>query len=677
MSSLEHRMSLLRSSLLYLDKHKEFENIKKEAAENKGCFVYTFNINIDLGYIFDQDVSLGHSILTSPLDSSSLFQEIIYHYCLGHQLLPAETTSTQICARLKITNFPSCGMQVFNISDLTKYINYTGLIKLVGVVAGISGSAKYTQSTKYICAVTTCPGHAGNHFIRMHISGASETQTIRNDFICNFCGEILEEVKSLRNLSVKIVVEVIPVHQNGLGKEEIIEKGRKQALTVYVRDELVDVIELGKPYEFIGTIRTDRVGDDTLITVEANNISKLQVHTVHSVGTIPPSLQELFEGCKKSPWSWPINLANRFGDRLVSGGCLIKLRLVLLISLVLNPETHLLHILGIGKETGVFTYLIEYAQKFSRRSFPAVCTTSLSGKVITDKFTWAPYFLESGSLLLSNGGVCSLGDVSTWKKIKREQLQAVLVGNKIYLDLPSKHTGGLAQQLTFPLQCQVWGVYDPTGSGVKASPQKDVFMGSCSTGDLPKGFLDAFNYISFLDSFDSSTDVEIYHDMTTHTLSTWCNAYEDYYKSSMFEDLEKFLSIAKKVETKVSPEAESLLQNYYTASRMARCSGFGGSDVPSSALHSLISLATGFAKLKLQAVVSECDALMAVYLYEESLTMRYGLSVLSIHPQVNVPVSRLSELLGQENDVLMQRFHVQLLKFCSHAIDSRSTQREE
>lgn len=58
-------------------------------------------------------------------------------------------------------------------------------------------------------------------------------------------------------------------------------------------------------------------------------------------------------------------------------------------------QTHLLHILGIGKETGVFTYLIEYAQKVSRRTFPAVCTTSLSGKVISDKFTWAPYFLES------------------------------------------------------------------------------------------------------------------------------------------------------------------------------------------------------------------------------------------------------------------------------------------
>lgn len=35
MSSLEHRMNLLRSALSYLDKHKELENVKKEAAENK------------------------------------------------------------------------------------------------------------------------------------------------------------------------------------------------------------------------------------------------------------------------------------------------------------------------------------------------------------------------------------------------------------------------------------------------------------------------------------------------------------------------------------------------------------------------------------------------------------------------------------------------------------------
>lgn len=45
-------------------------------------------------------------------------------------------------------------------------------------------------------------------------------------------------------------------------------------------DELVEVVELGKPYEIIGTIRTDRVGEDTLITVEVKLVQAITVHAL-------------------------------------------------------------------------------------------------------------------------------------------------------------------------------------------------------------------------------------------------------------------------------------------------------------------------------------------------------------------------------------------------------------
>lgn len=66
----------------------------------------------------------------------------------------------------------------------------------------------------------------------------------------------------------------------------------------------------------------------------------------------------------------------------------------------------------------------------------------------------------------------------------------VLTGSKIFLDLASKHLGGISQQLTFPVECHVWGVYDPTGTGVKTLGQRDAVFGGCDTGDLTKGFLE-------------------------------------------------------------------------------------------------------------------------------------------------------------------------------------------
>ncbi|GFR61553.1 MCM domain-containing protein 2-like [Elysia marginata] len=91
----------------------------------------------------------------------------------------------------------------------------------------------------------------------------------------------------------------------------------------------------------------------------------------------------------------------------------------------------------------------------------------------------------------------------------------------------------------------------------------------------------------------------------------------------------------------------------------------------------ILSLATGFAKLCLSSQVQESDAVMAAYLYEESLVSRLGLSVLSIQPQPHVSESFIQEFLGKQNDLSMQKFQVQLLKFCSRVFDSRSSRREE
>lgn len=54
-----------------------------------------------------------------------------------------------------------------------------------------------------------------------------------------------------------------------------------------------------------------------------------------------------------------------------------------------------------------------------------------------------------------------------------------------------------------------------------------------------------------------------------------------------YDCLTQFLAVCRQVEVKILPEAESLIQSYYTASRTARSTGLCGSDVPPSALFTL------------------------------------------------------------------------------------------
>lgn len=184
MSYISQRLSLIRAAVTYLDLSKQFTSIKEQAKEFsslKSCLVFNFNIMLDLGSVYDHNADLGESILSSPLESASIFQEIVYQFCQDHELLPLGTTPTQICARLRLVGFPS-GCDSFQISCVTKLnkcIDYPGFLMVTGIVVGLSGCAKYTQSTKYVCPDEPCEGSSSNLFIRMHIPGASETQTIR------------------------------------------------------------------------------------------------------------------------------------------------------------------------------------------------------------------------------------------------------------------------------------------------------------------------------------------------------------------------------------------------------------------------------------------------------------------------------------------------------------------
>ncbi|KAJ8797037.1 hypothetical protein J1605_001847 [Eschrichtius robustus] len=68
---------------------------------------------------------------------------------------------------------------------------------------------KYTQGARFLCSDEACPLSKGFQYIRVHVPGATESATVRNDFLCNLCSSSLQEDRKFRVLGDKQIVEII------------------------------------------------------------------------------------------------------------------------------------------------------------------------------------------------------------------------------------------------------------------------------------------------------------------------------------------------------------------------------------------------------------------------------------------------------------------------------------
>ncbi|XP_041358065.1 minichromosome maintenance domain-containing protein 2-like [Gigantopelta aegis] len=673
MEDKEFRLCLLKSAVEYLDSSGNIPHVKvlcRQYKQIQGILVYTFKIHLDPTVVTEQSSALGNLVLGFPIKAADIFQEVIFQLIQQFSLLPVDTTESQISVVLRLTCLPA-PLQVLQVSkatDLSRNTGHAGFIKLTGVVTGFTGISKYTQSTKYLCPYEDCEGHSGNQYIRIHIPGASETQTIRNDFKCRFCGLTLVEVKSARTISDCLLAEIIPDHLfTGFGNAE--KSFRGQSVLVYLRDDLCLKVQPGLKYEVIGLVRKDLIGEQVTLAIEANNIIELSRVALPSVivSTLPKSITNLLADRQSSAWSFSLSLAYMFAGDIVPPGSFLKLKLSLLLSLAVAANNDKqLHVLAMGKETQYLHRLMEYGKTFSNQPVTYTAGNYLTANVTSDRHGMAQYFIEVGCLLLAAGGVCCINDLSRLKKSAREQLQSVLANNKISLELGSKHTGGLPQYLTYPLQCQVWAFADST-THRKPQNQSEVFIHG-ETGNISKLMLDAFGLVLFTDATDSSSIDDIDNQMTCFTIYSAMNPGEIKNLIPITrEDFLEFFRYIQQIRTKMTSSAEKLLQNYYLTSRRNRSSRADSTEVPVTALQTLISLSHGHAKLSLRRTVLEEDAVIAIRLYEETLTARLGFSVLSVQPCPHVPSNNIGGHLGHQNDVMMKEFHVHLLKLCASA----------
>ncbi|KAK2166328.1 hypothetical protein LSH36_40g19044 [Paralvinella palmiformis] len=92
----------------------------------------------------------------------------------------------------------------------------------------------------------------------------------------------------------------------------------------------------------------------------------------------------------------------------------------------------------------------------------------------------------------------------------------------------------------------------------------------------------------------------------------------------MYYIINKFLQLARQIKPEFSEAGENLIKGYYVASRTLRVNDIQLWTPPIGAVKVVTALSEAHAKLCLRDVVTEHDAVMAILLYEEYVTIRSG-----------------------------------------------------
>ncbi|XP_064636967.1 minichromosome maintenance domain-containing protein 2-like [Lineus longissimus] len=670
------KLDIVSAALLYLDNTGSLKDIKEKCnayqpdLRQKNNGTYSFSIPLEPMDIMDLDVQLGDVVLHNPKIAHYIFQEVVSTIITSLNLMPG-IESNQIVVILRLLSVP--GMPCYRLNSFKHFPHPTEgkrYFQFSGIVTGATVVHKYTKSARYRCPETSCLGNSGSMYIRLHAPGAKEAQTIRRTFHCQYCNGTLEEDVKCRELGDKIVVDMVDSGTFHHSIQSVLTTGvRSQAVKVFVRDELVNDVEIGQHYRIIGLPTYETLNGTITVSLEMNNIVSTRI-SQRQTG-LPERMRLLHEDRRTSPWSFGLSLAYMFGGEISPPGTYLHLKLGLLLSLIgrCDNPSYRMDTLVIGKDTGVLHQLLMYAASFSERTIVHSSGHHLMGKALKDKHSSGSYFVEGGSLLLANGGVCYLGDVGRFKKKTMEELQQALEGGNAQVTIPPKFNGGLPEVLTYPLRCKVWAYMEPTK---KTNAQMDV-PGWSEMDNATRLMADK---IGMVYSTETDSAVEEYaNSLISHQMLMNAVAGQDRAEPAKkygidFEEFKKFIDIASQQVVEFTEAAKDLICRYYISSRNMYATSVQGSTFPRNAVQVITSLAASHARLHHRPDVLEGDAVMAILLYEESVVARLGMSALSVQPTPHIRDNDLDEYIGLKNDKKMQQFHIRILRFCTtHAGD--------
>ncbi|TNM96279.1 hypothetical protein fugu_015940 [Takifugu bimaculatus] len=180
-------------------------------------------------------------------------------------------------------------------------------------------------------------------------------------------------------------------------------------------------------------------------------------------------------------------------------------------------------------------------------------------------------------------------------------------------------------------------------------------------GAIPTQLADAFGLI--IESRDTKGDHSLFT-QTIHTLQQAVQPGNHLYSHWQFsaQDYKELVAHARSLEVELSPEAEKIIHGYYMASRRVRTQTHGFK-MSVGSVKLLISLAEAHCKLSLRTQVLQEDAVIAVLLCENSVTLKHGASALVIPPHPVFPFDLGGADSLQKRDAALDELHQNILRF--------------
>ncbi|KAM9303713.1 minichromosome maintenance domain-containing protein 2 [Morus bassanus] len=655
-------------ALVYLDRsgglQKFVHDCKKYNDSKQSYAVYRFIISINPSDIAELDATLGNYILHNPIQAAQIFQSVCFIAIKTLSLIEPLQTEAQISILLKPTHLPPLPSYALSLSAFP--FNYTSQRFYVseGIAIAMGTVTKYTQGARFLCTEETCPFSEGFRYIRVHLPGATESATVRNDFVCSLCSSPLQEDMKFRVLGDKQIVEMIDAKVLNALKGYSNDKShfRIQTFTVFLRDELANKMKIGNHYKIIGIPACVQNGSQATACIEVNSV---QLCKPNGPSFVSDNFKYLLSMTSSSCWRFTAILANIFASQVVPPGTYNTLKLAILLSLVQTCEKEnadYLDLLIVTSDTLVIDRLLNYSICLLPRGIRHPPSSEIFPSVSKDKHGTGSASIHACSAVLAKGGVCYIADLSSYKKDKLELLQSVLESRTTTVFIPGKKYGEEAdQQVTISVQTNFWSFVDVDSSSKKHIQKDNFVIGQMDVSLIPPNLLDVFGLLIY-DEFPSCR----LSSLVPHILKKAINPEAMLYRVSQqfkMQDYEEFILFAKNLHVELSLEAESLIQGYYLASRRVRRDSVNGPTLSASALKILISLSKAHTKLSLRKKVLEEDALIAILLLESSLTLKHGKSPLCVAPNPVFPFDLSDENSLQQRDSYLRQCHHQLWTF--------------
>ncbi|XP_075776698.1 minichromosome maintenance domain-containing protein 2 [Pelodiscus sinensis] len=658
-------------ALIYLDRsgglQKFVDDCKLYNDSKQSYAVYRFIISVNPCDITELDATLGNHILHKPMKAAQIFQSVCFIAIKTLSLIEQLQTEAQINIVLKPTHLPPLPSYILSLCEFPLDYMSQRFYMSEGIVIAMGTVTKYTQGARFLCSEETCPFSEGFKYIRVHIPGATESATVRNDFVCCLCASPLREDMKFRVLGDKQLVEMIDAKALSAfqGYSNNKPHFRIQSFTVFLRDELSNKMKIGNRYRFIGIPTCIQNCSQVTVCIEVNS---LQLCSPEGTSCISDGFKYLLSLTSSSYWRFTAILANIFACQVVPPGTYNTLKLSILLSLVQtcdrdNEAANYLDLLIVTSDTLIADRLLNYSVCLVARGIQHPRSSDIFPIVSKDKHGTGTASIQASSAVLAKGGICFIGDLLSHKKDKLELLQSVLESRTTTVFIPGKKYGeDVDQQVILPIQTSFWSFVDEDSSSKKYVQKDNVPLGKLDLRSISANLIDAFGLLVHCNELSCQLALPLLE----HIMKKAIDPEQVLYTISQqfrTQDYEEFIVFAKNLQVELSSEAERLVHGYYLASRRVRTDSIHGSKLSTSALKILVSLAEAHAKLSLRRKVLEEDALIAILLFESSLTLKHGASVFCVAPNAVFPYDLSDENSLQRRDGYLMQCHQQLLQF--------------